>query len=349
MTQNILITGAAGYIGGSLLADLLSRTDETFKAARYFAAVRAPEQVEALSKLHVNIVKLDVNDKAAVEEAVVGNEIDIVVHTAGSMYPDLAFNVISALGQRRQKSGKDSSVTTMFSDLGGWPYGEVKDTDAGILQKEKEIGGPNPVRLTNILVADEGKARNVTTLNVAVPMVYGRGYGKWRKLSVNIPAFIRTSIKLKTVYKFDQEGSPPACHISDMSALFVLLLEKILRGESVPHGEEGYYFAMAHRSPYWKVMEGLAKGLYSRGLVTEPTVQVWPDDDMASENLGFPRTYIRAIGTSRGDLVPVNAFKLGWKPKWDEKRFLDSIDDEIAAVEELDTIKMSLFDSMDSK
>ncbi len=47
-----------------------------------------------------------------------------------------------------------------------------------------------------------------------------------------------------------------------------------------------------------------------------------------------------------GDIVPINAPKLGWKPTWDEKRFFESIDDEIQAVQDLDTVKLSLFDSL---
>jgi hypothetical protein len=33
----------------------------------------------------------------------------------------------------------------MFSEEGGWPYGQVKDSD-NILEKEKAIGESNPVR-----------------------------------------------------------------------------------------------------------------------------------------------------------------------------------------------------------
>lgn len=40
----------------------------------------------------------------------------------------------------------------------------------------------------------------------------------------------------------------------------------------------------------------------------------------------------------------MNAPRLGWRPKWDEKRFMDSLDDEIQAVQELDTVKSTLFD-----
>lgn len=36
--------------------------------------------------------------------------------------------------------------------------------------------------------------------------------------------------------------------------------------------------------------------------------------------------------------------RLGWQPKWDEERFTDSLNDEIQAVQELDTVMSSLFD-----
>jgi hypothetical protein len=40
-------------------------------------------------------------------------------------------------------------------------------------------------------------------------------------------------------------------------------------------------------------------------------------------------------------------YELGWKPKWDsEEKLLSQIDDEIKDVQELDTVKMSLFDSL---
>ena len=45
-------------------------------------------------------------------------------------------------------------------------------------------------------------------------------------------------------------------------------------------------------------------------------------------------------------MIAVNAYKLGWQPSWNQQKFLESIDDEVQAVQELDTIKPSLFDSL---
>lgn len=35
---------------------------------------------------------------------------------------------------------------TMFAEEGGWPFGEVKDNDPEIHEKQKRIQEPNPVR-----------------------------------------------------------------------------------------------------------------------------------------------------------------------------------------------------------
>ncbi|KAI2463184.1 NAD(P)-binding protein [Annulohypoxylon bovei var. microspora] len=347
MAQNILITGAAGYIGGSVLAEFISRTSSPIKAANLSAVVRTQEQAQSLSKLGVNVIQVDLSDEAVIIEAVLRNKIDMIIHTASSANSRLASHLIKALGQRRKASGKEtyfihSSVTTLFAEEGGWPYGEVRDTDP-LFEKEKQIGGSHPVRETNILVTEQAKEHGVTSFILVVPTTYGRGTGEWRKLSVNIPAYTRTSIAHKIVYKFDKDGSPPAVHISDLTALYTLLVEKILQKEPISNGEKGYYFAVAHRAPWWDVMQRLADALYARGLVTEAKVQVWPSYEVAAEHLGFPSQFIRAIGTSSGDLVPVNALQLGWQPKWDQQRFLESIDDEIQAVQELDTINPTLF------
>ena len=51
-------------------------------------------------------------------------------------------------------------------------------------------------------------------------------------------------------------------------------------------------------------------------------------------------------GWFSGEIVPTNTYALGWQPKWDKERFLESMDDEIRAVLELDTVKATLFDSL---
>jgi hypothetical protein len=81
-------------------------------------------------------------------------------------------------------------------------------------------------------------------------------------------------------------------------ALYAILTEKILQRIPIPSGKDGYYFALAHTVNWWDIMEGLAKALYARGLVEEPKTKLWPSDDVAADYLGFPRMFVRAMGTT---------------------------------------------------
>ncbi|CAI6092743.1 unnamed protein product [Clonostachys chloroleuca] len=379
--KNVLVTGGAGFIGGSVVATLIARNTAPVKDINISTVIRSDDQAKALSKLGINVIQADLFDEKAILDAVLNNEIDLIVHAASSFVLPLGLNLVRALGQRGKITGRktyfiNSSITTAFSEDGGWPEGEVKDTD-NLYETEKQIGDDHPVRITDIGLVEESKAQGVEFFNVAVPVVYGRGSGEWKKLSTNIPAFVRKSIEKKIVYKFEKDGvcpdivsyplketpslvlsrgsqfyliisgqlyqNPPAIHVADLADLYVVLVEKILQGQSIPNGENGYYFGFAHRLPWWKTMERIAAGLHARGLVADPTAQVWPSWEEAAAQLKWPVQHIHAMGAATGQQVAVNPYLLGWQPKWNQKRFLDSIDDEIQAALDEKPLESTLF------
>lgn len=86
--------------------------------------------------------------------------------------------------------------------------------------------------------------------------------------------------------------------MSDISQLYAILTEKILQQESIPSGEKGYYFAIAHRFSWWELMGRLAQCLHQRGLVDSPHIQTWPSYELAADSLGWPREYVRNMGES---------------------------------------------------
>lgn len=185
-----------------------------------------------------------------------------------------------------------------------------------------------------------------SSLSTFLPMFARARNTKWFISSTRMEyAYSLLSPNLKAPSS-DSSKSPPATHISDLVRLYGLLVGKILQKEPIPTGENGYYFAMAHRLPWWKVMERLAAVMHVQGLVTSPEVKTWPSYELAAETLRFPLLYLPAMGTSTGDLIPVNAFKLGWQPIWTEGMLLESIDDEVQAALESDNVNMTLFDAL---
>ncbi|RXK89448.1 NAD-dependent epimerase/dehydratase family protein [Chlorobaculum sp. 24CR] len=74
----ILITGATGYIGARLLVELIERFGD---GVRCRVAVREGSDVSFLGSLPVEIVRADMHDPVAVNEAVKGSE--VVFHCAG--------------------------------------------------------------------------------------------------------------------------------------------------------------------------------------------------------------------------------------------------------------------------
>ncbi|TPX18688.1 uncharacterized protein E0L32_002545 [Thyridium curvatum] len=343
MAHNILVTGAAGYVGGSVFADFLSREDGPVRTANIYGAVRAADQVQPVSKLG-NSIRLDLSDEHTVMDTILNYQIDIVIHAASSIVTSLALNLIKALGKRREVSGQQtyfihSSVITVFAEEAGWPYGEARD-DGPLFTREKELAPEHhPVRTTNIAVIETAKELGVEAFNVPLPTVYGRGTGAVRKLSVRIPAYVRIGMKHRIIHKFPEDGNPPGIHIADLTELYAVIVEHILRQEKIPSGDKGYYFAIAHKVPWWRTIDLLAQQMHRRGLVNEPTPRTWPTYEMAADCLKFPARYVRAMGASTGDMIAINGPKLGWQPKWDQNRFLESLDQEIQDVLDLDTLQ----------
>ncbi|KAH6689627.1 hypothetical protein F5X68DRAFT_254049 [Plectosphaerella plurivora] len=342
MSQNILITGAGGYIGGSILADFLKSDTAPIINACVIAAVRSAQQADKIAKLGVKVVPLDMKDEKSVEETIIGNEIDVVLHTASSHEPNIASHLIAALGRRCQLSGRlvsfiHTSGTTAFAPEAGWPAEQVKDTD-NVYDIEKRISAHHPIRLTDVGVIDEGEAHGVNTYIVVVPSVYGKGSGEGKKLSIAFPIFIRASIRDRVVRRFDQDGTPFVSHISDLVSFYRLLTENILNGTALRSGKDGYYFPMAHKTSNWAVMNAFARRLHAAGLVEEAEPGTWTSDEAAAEALGIPVQIVRVMGTHSTHLTPMKPHELGWKPKWNEELLLSDscIDQEIQNVLEED-------------
>ncbi|KAH7128021.1 hypothetical protein B0J13DRAFT_646173 [Dactylonectria estremocensis] len=341
MSLNILITGAAGYIGGTLLNTLLAAEQTGILPEQIIAVVRSEEQKRSVSTLGVTVVGLDLSDNEEMIKVILKHNVDIVIHCASAADASLAKPLLLGLKKRMQESGKPAyfvhtSGASSFADTTGWHHGPIKDTDP-VYDLMKQITTPYVIRQTDIAVLEYALECNVTTFMVVPPLAYGRGTGECKKSSFSLPTTIRASIANKAVYRFPEGTQWPAVHVVDLAHFYIRLATSIIQGKGLPSGRDGYFFTSAHQVSWHKTLDRIAAVLYARGLVSQPDVKAWPSEDLACQSLGLPPQYVQMGWNSSAVCTSENCQLVGWMPQWDEERFLRDMDDEVQAVLEAST------------
>ncbi|KAJ5995600.1 hypothetical protein N7481_002577 [Penicillium waksmanii] len=351
MSLNVLVTGASGYIGGSIVAEILSlKRGGTLGALVIHAAVRSLEQAQSLTKLDVNVFQLNLSDETAVTESLLSNDIDLVINNATCIDPQIASSLISGLQKQREATGREvffvqTTGLSAFDENTNWPFGEVKDTD-NVYGLERQSRETYVVREVDTFVIEQTKKAGVTGFLIFPPTLHGRGSGTWNQLSPQIPALIQASINHKQVYKFGESRDATLAHVSDVAKFYGQLIEAIFLGKKLPAGEDGHYFLVSHVVSWWDIMDRLAANLHERGLVTTASTKVWPSDEMAAESVGVPTRFAHSIWNSSPKVLCEKATIIGWKPVWTGESFLNSLYQEVDDFLELGLPKSSLLHSL---
>lgn len=90
-----------------------------------------------------------------------------------------------------------------------------------------------------------------------------------------------------------------ASHISDLTALYASIAERIINNDSLERNEKGIYFAIAHDLYFHDVAADLAIALHTRELVTESSTKTFESTEQAAEILGVPAPFVQALWNSR--------------------------------------------------
>ncbi len=203
LSMSILLTGATGYIGTSVLSRLLEEGHSVT------ALVRDPAKAAAIEAAGATVLLGDASDGELVERAVI--ESDGVIHLASSKDVDPVF--VDAVLRGLEGSDKP------FVHTGGiWTYGSNPDIT--------EDSPAAPPALTAWRAATEARvlgASGVRTAVVVPTIVYGHGGGLPR-LIADAPRTDAAAPALRLIGDGSQHWA--TVHVDDLAALYVLVLEQ---------------------------------------------------------------------------------------------------------------------------
>ncbi|KAJ5771400.1 uncharacterized protein N7511_003451 [Penicillium nucicola] len=340
----ILLTGATGYIGGSVLATLKSSQHENIQNAQIDVLIRGEERGALFDSFGVQVIPFQSLDETNLIRKL-SSDYDVIINAASAFHTESAKAMIAGLRDRQSKTGQKthfihSPQTSGTSSIGDHPitktYIETKELhdDSNIYQYQtsREDSSPYKQRTTDLAVFNSGLEQNVKTTIIMAPTIFGKGTGPANSLSIQIPALIRQSVKYKqAVVIGDGAGEWDHVHISDLTLLFEIVLFKILNGEQVPYGKEGLLFAETGRHTWLDISQGIALvGQQLNILDTEGVRSVSLDEATAWSVNGSRQ--VRELGfASNARSRAICGRALGWTPLR-EREWKNAVEEDFRAI-----------------
>ena len=294
--MKILITGASGYIGGSVAAALLA-SGHTVKGL-----VRSAERAQAVRALSIEPVVGTLSDASLLAQS--AREADAVINAANSDDRGAVEAMLPALAG----SGKlfvHTSGSSIVGDLAGGERGDaVYEDDTPI----RPLPGKAARVAIDRLVLDSAK-NGVRAVVICPTMIYGRGRGVHRE-SVQVPRLISLARKHgvgRHVGRGDNIWSN--VHIDDLVSLYALAFEKAPAG--------AFYYAENGENSYRELAQAISRMLGFGGRTKPMPIDeaVAEFGEVAAQFSYGSNSRVRALRARR---------ELGWRPEG--RALLDEIE-----------------------
>ncbi|MBC8639047.1 NAD-dependent epimerase/dehydratase family protein [Caballeronia sp. EK] len=284
--MNIFITGAGGFIGGSIAAGLAR------DGHRVRGLIRRAEQADDLKRLNIEPVigSLDDTDLLVTE----ARAADAVINAASSDHRAAVETLIGAL-KGTNKPFLHTSGSSIVGDASG---GEASDK----IYSEDNLPAPTPDKAPRVaidtLVLDAAK-RGVRSAVLCNTLIYGHGAVP-NATSVQLPRLERQAKKSGIVRHVGRGLNIWSnVHIDDVVDIYRLALEKSPAGT--------FYFVESGEAQFRDMTTAMARALDLRGpedWPLEEAIEEW-GYEMASYGLGS-NSRVRSKRTRE---------VLGWQPK----------------------------------
>lgn len=335
----ILILGATGYVGGSVLSRLLQHSSaSTFEIT---TLVRSAKKAELLkTKFGVNSVVGSTNDFSLVENLVADAHVVFSIVSADDLPATQA--VLRGLKKRHITTGDvpilihTSGTGVLVTDDRGAFATETIYNDLNVEQIESlpPTALHRDVDLAVVEADQEGYAK---TYIILPSTIYGIASHSLTEAGISNPHSIQIPSLIMAALARGQAGVVgkglaiwPDVSIDDTADQFILLFDKIVSdGDKVGHGREGFYFGENGEHAWLEISQAIGEVLLGRGLSKTKEVSTFTVEELVkyfgSEPVGY---YFGTNSRCRAN----RSRTLGWQPKNTKADMLASIQTEIAVL-----------------
>jgi len=349
----ILLTGATGYIGGSILAHLLApSTTSTLEQAPITLLLRGEDRASELRSAYGDRVHPLVYSGLDDTEATIAiaAQHDIVINTTIGWHPTSAAALIRGLAQRKAATGHDvwmvhTSGTSNLADQpmsGKWiediPGREFDDATSDIYGYEKKREGKVQYaqRTAELAVVDTGLELGVKTLVIMSPTIFGRGSGLFNSSSIQIPAVVRGVLAQgHGIVLGDGKGVWDHVHVEDLAELYKVVVMQILEnsGKNLPSGKHGIIFSGNGRHSWLEVSQRVTDACVEMGKITDNHVRrvsLGEGTRILSEHfMGADEDMLELGIVSTSRTLSNVGRRLGWKPTRGEDAWIQGFKDDV--------------------
>ena len=197
--SKILLVGATGYVGGTVLSQLLASTEISLQGLTFDVLVRREHQAELLRSVYKDRINTvfwaGLEDVQSIEA--IASKYDIIVNTGSGFVTAGAKAFVDGLA-RRVEAGLPTpwllhiSGCTNLVDLDAiqqpFEWDDERDRRA-IFDHMKSLDAkePYPQRTTEIVVLETAAKRSVQAISLQAPCIFGEGTGHFNRQGLVIP------------------------------------------------------------------------------------------------------------------------------------------------------------------
>lgn len=215
--SKILLIGATGYVGGTVLSQLLSSTEACFQPLKIDLLVRREHQAEKLRIAYGERIKVipwaGLNETESTEQ--IASHYDIIINTGSGFVPAGAKSLVDGLA-RRVKARQPVpwlfhiSGCTNLVDLSRQPFEWNDERDGQAIfdhLKLLDAKDPYPQRTAEILVLETATQKGVQAVSLQAPCIFGEGTGLFNQQGIVIPLILRYAVQHGYGFKLNNKAN----------------------------------------------------------------------------------------------------------------------------------------------